>query len=206
MERILYDEWKESFYLTRHYRWILMGENPLQLMRIFDLSNQEGLVNQNEQSKGILDSAQKNQFIAHKRTRPKEVFSPTTYDLADGEGFEPPVFNSILRFSRPTLSTAQTSIPFALRPPCTLAGSSLCDSLRLLAPPIGGLYCLTERERVVVRIATLRVYIYIYDNMHLLLSFMPYRTESSFSQDHFTRPQPLKRAIRTYSLGGSIPL
>lgn len=124
----------------------------------------------------------------------------------DGEGFEPPVFNSILRFSRPTLSTAQTSIPFALRPPCTLAGSSLCDSLRLLAPPIGGLYCLTERERVVVRIATLRVYIYIYDNMHLLLSFMPYRTESSFSQDHFTRPQPLKRARRTYSLGGSIPL
>lgn len=34
-----------------------------------------------------------------------------TYDFADGEGFEPPVFLEILRFSRPTLSTAQTSIP-----------------------------------------------------------------------------------------------
>ena len=71
-----------------------------------------------------------------------------TYDLADGEGFEPPVFLSILRFSRPTLSTAQTSIPFALRPPYLSArwrvGAYLCDSLRLLAP-IGGLYCLPVR-------------------------------------------------------------
>ena len=87
---------------------------------------------------------------------------------ADGEGFEPPVFLSILRFSRPTLSTAQTSIPFALRPPYLSArwqvGAYLCDSLRLLAP-IGGLYCLPVSETFpVVRIATLRLF--LYDNMH----------------------------------------
>lgn len=39
-------------------------------------------------------------------------YARVSTDLADGEGFEPPVFLSILRFSRPTLSTAQTSILF----------------------------------------------------------------------------------------------
>ncbi|KAH0988230.1 hypothetical protein GBA52_015407 [Prunus armeniaca] len=70
---------------------------------------------------------------------------------------------------RPTLSTAQTSILFALRSPYLYArwqvGAYLCDSLRLLAH-IGGLYCLPVSETFpVVRIATVRLF--LYDNMHL---------------------------------------
>ncbi|KAK9005756.1 hypothetical protein V6N11_043176 [Hibiscus sabdariffa] len=53
-----------------------------------------------------------------------------TYDFADEEGFEPPVFLSILRFSRPTLSTAQTFSPRSsyLSVRCTAARLVLDDS------------------------------------------------------------------------------